>query len=127
LEENSNRALPRLFAENRTFDFIYVDGWKTFDHLAMEAYFLARMLRTGGVILFDDAYMPSVGRVISLLKKFYGFEEIGYAANGQGWRLRLWLAIVFRTHRRPYRALKKRHDLADLPVENDWNFDAPLR
>jgi len=126
IEENSNAVVPRLFGEGRRFDFVFVDGWKTFDHLTMEAYFLARMLTVGGAIMFDDAFMPSVHRVISLLKRFYDFKEVGYRDLGQGARLRLWLALIFRTSRRPYRALIKEHDIERMPVMNDWNFDARL-
>jgi predicted O-methyltransferase YrrM len=58
IRENSNRALPRLFLAGERFDFIYMDGWKTFDHLAFEVYLFNQLLAVGGTIVFDDAYMP---------------------------------------------------------------------
>lgn len=126
VEENSNTALPRLFAEGRRFDYVFLDGWKTFDHLVMETYFVARMLRTGGVLVLDDSYMDSVDRLTRLLTRYYGFKEVDYAGLGQTGRLRLWLALIHRTLRRPYRAFVKAVDIDGLPVAQDWNFDRPL-
>ena len=47
IEESSQKTLPALYCNNREFDFIYLDGWKTFDHVAMEVYFAACVLRSG--------------------------------------------------------------------------------
>ena len=38
IEEPSERVLPKFFLEGRSFDFVFIDGWKTFDHLALEIY-----------------------------------------------------------------------------------------
>lgn len=123
LLENSNTAVPRLFAEGRRFDFIYVDGWKTFDHLAMEMYFLARMLVPGGFVVFDDTYVDGMVKVVALAKAFYGFSEIDYAdAYGEDFRLRLWLTLTHRRTRRLYRALRKPAEIDTLPVATDWTF-----
>lgn len=126
IEENSNLAIPRLFAEGREFDFVYLDGWKTFDHLTMELYFIARMLSVGGMIVFDDSYLSSVGRAITLLERYYGFKEVDYPRYGLGWRMRLWHAAIYRTTRRPYRAVVKTCALNEKPALADWTFDAPL-
>lgn len=122
IEENSNTALPRLFAQGSRFDFVYVDGWKTFDHLAMEAYFLARMVTVDGYIMLDDSDMPSVHKLARLLQRYYGFQEIDYPAAGQSLRLRLRMALTHRTLRRPYRAFRKTAEIDTLPVASDWNF-----
>lgn len=120
--ENSNTAIPRLFAEGQRFDFIYVDGWKTFDHLAMEMYFLARMLTPGGFVVFDDSYVGGMAKAIHMAKALYGFVEIDYAAYGEDWRLRAWLMLSHRRTLRPYRALHKPTEIDRLPVATDWTF-----
>ena len=112
IRANSNTALPELFLAGRRFDFIFMDGWKTFDHLAFEMYLFNQMLETGGVIAFDDAYMPSVRKAIGLLKSYYGYREIDYAAHNQNTRLRLHQILTTRSKNRPYRALEKTVDTA---------------
>lgn len=122
IAENSNTAVPRLFAEGRRFDFIYVDGWKTFDHLAVEIYFLARMLVPGGFMVFDDTYVDGPVKVIDMAKAFYAFREIDYGAYCDDARLRAWLCLTHRRRRRLYRALCKTVEIDQLPVATDWVF-----
>ncbi len=50
IRDNSNQALPEFLKAGEQFDLIFMDGWKTFDHLAMEMYYFNRLLRRGGVI-----------------------------------------------------------------------------
>lgn len=126
IRENSNRVLPEFFLSGRRFDLIYMDGWKTFDHLAMEMYFFNQLLNVGGVIVFDDSDMPSVRRAIRLLKRYYGYREVDYRAHGQTRRLRLFHMIAYRTLHRPYRALEKTVDTAKQQPIADWHFDEPL-
>lgn len=75
---NSNRAVPELFFANEKFDFIFMDGWKTLDHLMMELYYINQRICTGGAIVFDDSYMPSVRAAIRFLKRYYGYTEVNY-------------------------------------------------
>jgi predicted O-methyltransferase YrrM len=63
-ERSSELELPSLAREGVTLDFAFVDGRHTFDQVMMEFYFLNRMLRVGGVIVFDDADRRSVNRVV---------------------------------------------------------------
>lgn len=121
--DDSNLALPRLFAEGRRFDFVYVDGWKTFDHLAMEMYFLARMLTPGGFIVFDDAYVGGMNKVIAMVKAFYDFSEVDYReAYGEDSRLRLMQVLTHGRFRRAYRALRKPVEIDALPISSNWTF-----
>jgi predicted O-methyltransferase YrrM len=60
IEERSEFALPKLLAEERTFDFVFVDGLHTFDQALVEFYYLNRMLKVGGAMIFDDANWPSI-------------------------------------------------------------------
>lgn len=126
IEENSNLVLPRLFAAGHQVDFAFLDGWKTFDHLAMELYYVVRMLTVGGAIMFDDSYLPSVRRAGRLLTRYFGFEELDYRSEGEPARLALWFAMVYRSRHRPYRVFIKSRPEAELPVTRDWHFDRAL-
>jgi predicted O-methyltransferase YrrM len=63
-ERCSELELPSLAREGVILDFAFVDGWHTFDQVMVEFYYLNRMLRVGGVIVFDDADRRSVNRVV---------------------------------------------------------------
>ncbi len=122
MEMDSARAIPELFSEGQTFEVIFVDGWKTFDHLAAEVYYLTRMLRVDGVIVFDDAAMPSVNKVIRLLQTHYAYAEVDYRRYGDSPKVRLFQILTSRSVRRPYRGFRKTRAETELPVTQDWNY-----
>lgn len=115
-------VLPQLYRDGEQFDFIYMDGWKTFDHLAVEVYYMARVLSKDGFLMFDDAAMPSVKKVIKLLVRYYQFHEVDYARYNQPSGHFLYQMLTTRRLSRPYRAFQKTVDTADLPLSRDWNF-----
>ena len=119
---NSNRVLAKMFLADVRFDFIFMDGWKTFDHLAFEVYLFNQLLETGGGIVFDDTNLPSVRMAIRLLKMYYGYQEVDYSAHKQTPRLRLRLMAVSRSARRPYRALTKIIETGKQVPFLDWHF-----
>jgi predicted O-methyltransferase YrrM len=122
IEEPSERALSRLYIEGRAFDFAYLDGWKTFDHLALETYIVNRMLKDGGVLMFDDTRMPSVNKIARMLVSHYNYQEIAYTDHNENWRLRLWHILTTRSLRRPYRAFLKATRVEDQPAFKDYRF-----
>jgi predicted O-methyltransferase YrrM len=63
-EEKSEIALPQLLAENTVLDAALIDGWHTFDHALVDFFFINKMLRVGGVVIFDDASWPAIGKLI---------------------------------------------------------------
>ena len=63
-EEKSELGLPQLLREGAVIDAALIDGWHTFDHTLVDFFYINKMLRVGGVIIFDDSSWPSVGRVI---------------------------------------------------------------
>jgi predicted O-methyltransferase YrrM len=73
-ETRSELLLPVLVARGTTIDFALVDGWHTFDQVMVEFYFIDRLLRVGGVVVFDDADRPSVNRVIRYALNYPGYE-----------------------------------------------------
>jgi predicted O-methyltransferase YrrM len=67
IEEPSQTALPALAAENTHLDFAFIDGMHTFDHSLIDFFYVDQMLRTGGVVVFDDIWMPSIRQVASFI------------------------------------------------------------
>jgi predicted O-methyltransferase YrrM len=124
IEDDSVNAIPRLFQAGEVFDLIFVDGWKTFDHLAAEIYYLSRMLKVGGVMVFDDAAMPSVNKAIQMLLAYYRYLEIDYKRYGQTRRLRTFHILTTKSIRRPYRGFLKGQAEASLAATQDWNYFA---
>lgn len=71
IENRSEFALPRLLEEGEeTFDFVFVDGWHTFDHTLLDCFYATRLLRVGGYLAIDDVSWPSVGRAVAYLGNY---------------------------------------------------------
>lgn len=79
-EELSELALPRFIAEGRRVDLAFIDGLHRYDQAFVEFYFVTRLLRSGGVVLFDDAIRPSVKRVLRHALTYPCYEL--YATTG---------------------------------------------
>ena len=63
-ESTSFETLPELLKGGCLFDFAFVDGWHTFDYVFVDFFYIDKMLRDGGVIMFDDADWPSIRPVL---------------------------------------------------------------
>lgn len=63
-EELSYRALPALEREGTRIDLAFIDGWHTFDFAFVDFFFIDKMLREGGVVLFDDADWRSIRPIL---------------------------------------------------------------
>jgi predicted O-methyltransferase YrrM len=63
-EEESCRVLPRLEAAGLRLDFAFIDGAHTFDYALVDFFYVNRMLRVGGVVVFDDADWWAIRRVL---------------------------------------------------------------
>jgi predicted O-methyltransferase YrrM len=126
IEDNSIRALPELHASGARFGLVFLDGWKTFDHMWVDTFYAARMLNRGGFMVFDDARMPAVLKCISLLRAYYRFENVNPYARIGGSRLRLWHVLSTRTTLQPYVALQKVVDLEQTDAGRQFDFWAPF-
>lgn len=78
VELKSEFALPQLLKLNEgKYDFVFVDGWHTFDHTLVDCFYATRLLRIGGVLAIDDVMFPSVKRVVDFLVNYPCYEELG--------------------------------------------------
>lgn len=75
-EELSELCLPRLLQEGLRFDFAFVDGWHTFDHVLLEFFYINRMLDVGGLVIFDDLHLPSLQKVMAYLDRYPCYERL---------------------------------------------------
>ncbi len=62
-EQPSYRALPMLESADTKIDFAFIDGWHTFDYTLVDFFYIDKMLKEGGFVVFDDADWPSVRNV----------------------------------------------------------------
>ncbi len=77
IEVASEIALPRLLTEGDVdFDFVFIDGWHTFDHTLLDCFYATRLLRVGGgVLAIHDAWMPAVSRAVEFLRNYPCYED----------------------------------------------------
>lgn len=120
IERQSYLVMAEMLTANQSLDFVFVDGWKTYDYLAYECFIINRLLNVGGVIMFDDAYLPSVRHIGRLLSGHFGYEEVAY--ENDSWGLRLWQIATTRRYHRPYTAFRKTLATENQAPTQDWNF-----
>jgi predicted O-methyltransferase YrrM len=67
IDECSIHALSRIIKSEEKFDFIYVDGNHRFDDVLVDFYLSDQLVLPGGLVVFDDMWMPSIRTVISFI------------------------------------------------------------
>ncbi len=68
----------------KKFDFVFVDGWHSYEHTKKEFYFIEKLLNENSYILFDDSYMLSgwgVDRLMKEINKKNNFKLISRMPN----------------------------------------------
>jgi len=71
LEKKSEFILPELLTKaDKQYDFIFIDGWHTFDHVMLESFYATRLLKTGGFLVFDDADTAAIAKVVKYLANY---------------------------------------------------------
>jgi predicted O-methyltransferase YrrM len=81
-EGYSSLVLPDLIRKGASFDLIYVDGSHLFEDVFLDFYFSAKLLKDGGLLLFDDCRDRHVLKVIKFIKSNYTefLAEMDYRA-----------------------------------------------
>jgi predicted O-methyltransferase YrrM len=67
IAEPSIHALSRLIKDEARFDFIFIDGNHRFDDVLVDFHLSDQLVRAGGILAFDDMWMPSVRSVASFV------------------------------------------------------------
>ncbi len=75
-EEHPHTFFPRMLAERgEHLDFCFIDGPKRFDLVMVNAFYLMKMLRPGGVLFFDDVNcFEGVAKVCRFIAQLPNFE-----------------------------------------------------
>lgn len=105
IEIKSEFALPHLLEKNEgKFDFIFIDGWHTFDHTLIDCFYATRLLRVGGVLAIDDVSFPSVKWVVNFLKNYPCYEEQGSVGEDipKSWKKNAARGLAFPLNRRTW-------------------------
>lgn len=64
----SHNVLPKLHAEGRQFDFIFIDGDHKFDGEFVDFYYADLLLEQGGFVLLHDTWMRSTRLLMHFIK-----------------------------------------------------------
>jgi|SRR5665213_4395703 len=109
IADGSELALPDLLRSGAQFDFIFIDGWHTFDHTMLDLFYANRLVRVGGYVVVDDCNWPAVAAAVSYFSNYPAYESVRTPElAAPTWRQRMAAAI--RT------ALPPRAALAVLPA-----------
>jgi len=71
IEQDSALALPQLCAEGASFGIIYIDGSHIFEDVFVDFYFCARLLKSKGLLLFDDCRDKHIKKVLRFIESNY--------------------------------------------------------
>jgi len=66
-EESSHQVLPRLVAEKKSFEVIFIDGSHLFDAVFVDFFFADQLIPIGGYLIFDDLWMPAVRKALTFI------------------------------------------------------------
>lgn len=81
-EELSEVALPSLLEENEgQYDFIFIDGWHTFDHVMVDCFYANRLLKVGGFLIIDDTNVAAIAKVAKYFASYPCFSRYGSTTN----------------------------------------------
>lgn len=60
----SYQALALLDRDRRSIDFAFIDGRHRFDYVMTDFFFIDKLLKVGGLMVFDDADWPGVRKAL---------------------------------------------------------------
>jgi predicted O-methyltransferase YrrM len=75
-QDYSEFLLPRLVCEGRVFDLVFIDGAHRFDNVFVDLFYANRLLKPGGVVVFDDVFAESVNLACRFARTNYGYLPV---------------------------------------------------
>lgn len=77
IEAKSYVALPEILQKNgpKSFDFMFIDGFHTFDYTLLDFFYSDLLLKVGGIIVIDDALHRGVAKCVSYISTNYKFYK----------------------------------------------------
>ena len=89
----SQHILPILVEQDKQYDFIYIDASHRADDTFVDAYYAHKMLKPGGLIIFDDFGWkdPNAPHPVSSpelgIRMFFSMYDNLYTLNMQGYQI----------------------------------------
>jgi len=77
MAEPDYAALPKLVAAGSRFDFVFVDGYHSFDYVMIDFFYADLLLRTGGMVAFHDSNRPPVYRACEFIESNKPYRRVG--------------------------------------------------
>lgn len=74
----AHRVLPQLEADGVKIDFAFIDGSHLFDYALVDFFCLDQVLKVGGVVAFDDLWMPSIQRLCRFILTNRAYSVLRY-------------------------------------------------
>ena len=78
VEEKSHFALPKICQTSGegAFGLVFIDGMHLYDFTLVDFFYADLLVPPGGFVVFDDAQMPSVQRVIAYVLSNRAYDQI---------------------------------------------------
>jgi predicted O-methyltransferase YrrM len=77
--KSSETVLPRLLAENRSFDLAFIDGNHRFEGVFIDLMYCGRLVRPGAIVFADDLQLPAVRRATA-----FCVSNLGWTVEDEG-------------------------------------------
>jgi predicted O-methyltransferase YrrM len=69
IELPSHQALTQLYAQGRKIDFAFIDGMHLFDYALVDFFLIDKIIKVGGILVFDDADWPAIRKLCRFIIK----------------------------------------------------------
>lgn len=77
VNEPSYLALPELVRQGKVFDFIFIDGYHSFDFTLLDFFYSDLLLRDGGILAMHDTQAPAVYKVCQFILHNKAYRLVG--------------------------------------------------
>ena len=71
IEDKSYIVLPELLKKNEEYDFIFIDGFHTFDYTLIDFFYADKLLKINGIIIIDDVLHNGVKKCVNYINTNY--------------------------------------------------------
>lgn len=88
-EDFSYAVLPKLLDEGRKFDFAYIDSTKLFDWLLVDFFFLDKLLKINGIIVFDDVSHLGIRKLLRYIAQLPGYRVYSTSPENQSLHVKI--------------------------------------
>lgn len=73
-EKGSEFALPELLNKGEEIEFAFIDGWHTFDHCLVDFFYVNKLLKKGGVVVFHDVRLPGIDKLMKYISGYPAYR-----------------------------------------------------